>query len=92
MSSPRCCSRSARRAAVGCKACKLPVASAGPPLFGAADVRTDPEGGVVIEAEHLCMSLHGVEKRGARTTTSALFGLVRDDARTRREFLSLVRG
>jgi GTP cyclohydrolase I len=52
-----------------------------------------PKGvGVVIEAEHLCMSLRGVQKAGARTTTSALLGLVRDDGRTRGEFLSLVKG
>jgi GTP cyclohydrolase I len=51
-----------------------------------------PKGvGVVIEAEHLCMSLRGVQKAGTRTTTSALLGLLRDDARTRQEFLSLVR-
>lgn len=50
-----------------------------------------PKGvGVVIEAEHMCMSLRGVQKAGARTTTSALLGLLRDDARTRGEFLSLV--
>jgi GTP cyclohydrolase I len=52
-----------------------------------------PKGvGVVIEAEHMCMSLRGVQKAGTRTTTSALLGLLRDDARTRQEFLSLVRG
>ena len=44
----------------------------------------------MIEAEHLCMSLRGVQKAGARTTTSALLGLLRDDPRTRQEFLSLV--
>jgi GTP cyclohydrolase I len=50
-----------------------------------------PKGvGVVIEAEHMCMSLRGVQKAGARTTTSALLGLLRDDARTRQEFMSLV--
>ncbi len=50
-----------------------------------------PKGvGVVLEAEHLCMSLRGVQKAGTRTTTSALLGLLRDDARTRGEFLSLV--
>jgi GTP cyclohydrolase IA len=50
-----------------------------------------PKGvGVVIEAEHLCMSLRGVQKAGTRTTTSALLGLLRDDARTRQEFMSLV--
>jgi GTP cyclohydrolase I len=45
--------------------------------------------GVVLEAEHLCMSLRGVQKLGSRTVTSALRGLVRDDARTRQEFLAL---
>ncbi|HEY1276577.1 MAG TPA: GTP cyclohydrolase I FolE [Thermoleophilaceae bacterium] len=49
-----------------------------------------PKGvGVVLEAEHLCMSLRGVQKLGAKTMTSALHGLIRDDARTREEFLSL---
>jgi GTP cyclohydrolase I len=45
--------------------------------------------GVVLEAEHLCMSLRGVRATGSRTVTSALHGLVRDDARTRAEFFSL---
>ena len=50
----------------------------------------EPNGvGVVLEAEHLCMSLRGVQKLGARTVTSALRGAVRDDARTRQEFLAL---
>jgi GTP cyclohydrolase IA len=49
-----------------------------------------PKGvGVVLEAEHLCMSLRGVQKPGATTVTSALHGLVRDDPRTRQEFLAL---
>jgi GTP cyclohydrolase IA len=53
----------------------------------------EPRGvGVVIEAEHLCMSLRGVQKPGARTITSALHGLVRDDPRTRQEFLALTGG
>lgn len=52
-----------------------------------------PKGvGVVLEAEHLCMSLRGVQKPGAVTVTSALHGLVRDDPRTRDEFLSLTGG
>jgi GTP cyclohydrolase I len=51
-----------------------------------------PKGvGVVLEAEHMCMSLRGVQKPGARTVTSALHGLVRNDARTRGEFLALAR-
>jgi GTP cyclohydrolase I len=50
----------------------------------------EPKGvGVVVEAEHLCMSLRGVQKLGAKTVTSALHGLVRDDLRTRQEFLAL---
>ena len=54
------------------------------------DERLAPRGvGVVIEAEHLCMSLRGVQKHGARTVTSALHGLVREDSRTRQEFLDL---
>jgi GTP cyclohydrolase I len=49
-----------------------------------------PQGvGVVLEAEHLCMSLRGVQKAGATTVTSALHGTVRDDPRTRQEFLAL---
>jgi GTP cyclohydrolase I len=49
-----------------------------------------PKGvGVVLEAEHLCMSLRGVQTAGARTVTSALRGVVRDDPRTRQEFLAL---
>jgi len=53
----------------------------------------EPRGvGVVLEAEHLCMSLRGVQKPGARTITSALHGVVRDDPRTRQEFLTLTGG
>jgi GTP cyclohydrolase I len=52
-----------------------------------------PQGvGVVIEAEHSCMTLRGVDAPGVSLTTSALLGVVRDDARTREEFLRLVRG
>ena len=47
--------------------------------------------GVVIEAEHLCMSLRGVRAVGARTITSALHGVLRDDVRSRGEFFSLAR-
>lgn len=53
-------------------------------------IRLSPRGvGVVIEAEHLCMSLRGVRAIGSRTVTSALLGYLRDDDRTRAEFLSL---
>jgi GTP cyclohydrolase IA len=52
----------------------------------------EPKGvGVVLEAEHMCMSLRGVQKLGAMTVTSALRGLVRDDVRTRQEFLTLTK-
>jgi GTP cyclohydrolase IA len=59
-------------------------------IAGWLQAQLQPKGvGVVLEAEHLCMSLRGVQKPGATTVTSALHGLVRDDARTREEFLSL---
>lgn len=47
--------------------------------------------GVVIEAEHSCMTLRGVNAPGARLTTSSLLGVIRDDPRAREEFLRLVR-
>ncbi len=45
--------------------------------------------GVVLEAEHTCMTLRGVRARGASTITSALLGSLRADARSRAEFLAL---
>jgi GTP cyclohydrolase IA len=49
-----------------------------------------PKGvGVVLEAEHLCMTLRGVHAAGARTVTSALHGLLRSDQRSRQEFFAL---
>ncbi|HUO11375.1 MAG TPA: GTP cyclohydrolase I FolE [Caulobacteraceae bacterium] len=48
--------------------------------------------GVVVEAEHSCMTMRGVNSPGALLTTSHLLGVLRDDARTREEFLRLVRG
>ena len=57
------------------------------------DDRLSPKGvGVVLEAEHLCMSLRGVQATGSLTVTSSLHGRIRDDARTRAEFLSLTGG
>ena len=47
--------------------------------------------GVVIEAEHSCMTMRGVNVPGASLSTSCLLGVVRDDPRTREEFLRLVR-
>ncbi|MFE9322223.1 GTP cyclohydrolase I FolE [Nocardia sp. NPDC052278] len=49
-----------------------------------------PKGvGVVIEAEHTCMTLRGVQAAGTTTVTSTLLGSLREDARSRQEFLSL---
>jgi GTP cyclohydrolase IA len=53
------------------------------------DTHLHPRGvGVIIEAEHLCMTLRGVQAVGARTVTSTLLGTLRDDARSRAEFLA----
>jgi len=54
--------------------------------------QTDPEGvGVVIEAQHLCMVMRGVEKQNSRAVTSAMLGAFREHVQTREEFLSLIR-
>jgi GTP cyclohydrolase IA len=46
--------------------------------------------GVVMEATHMCMSLRGVRQPGALTRTSALRGCLREDPRTRQEFIDLI--
>lgn len=52
-----------------------------------------PKGvGVVLEAEHTCMTIRGVLKPGANTVTSAMRGKLREDPRTRTEFLALAGG
>ncbi|NMM23258.1 MAG: GTP cyclohydrolase I FolE [Phycicoccus sp.] len=52
-----------------------------------------PKGvGVVIEAEHMCMSMRGVQASGSTTITSSVHGALRDDARSRQEFFALTRG
>lgn len=52
-----------------------------------------PKGvGIVLRAEHTCMTVRGVGARGATTVTSSLLGHLRDDARTRDEFLTLAYG
>ena len=58
----------------------------------AIDEILEPKGvGVVIEAEHSCMTLRGVNTVGSHMITSHLTGAIRDDARTRQEFLRLTR-
>jgi GTP cyclohydrolase I len=59
-------------------------------VAGWLDSHLAPRGvGVVLSAEHTCMSLRGVQARGSTTVTSALTGLIRSDERTRGEFLTL---
>jgi GTP cyclohydrolase I len=54
--------------------------------------KVDPLGvAVVMEATHLCMSMRGVEKQNSFAVTSAMLGVFRDDARTRMEFLELIK-
>ena len=56
-------------------------------ILGAVDAKAVC---VVIEAEHLCMTMRGIRKPGSMTVTSAMGGLCRSDARTRSEALSLI--
>jgi len=50
-----------------------------------------PQGvGVVLEAQHLCMMMRGVEKQSSSTVTSAMLGVFKSQLQTRNEFLSLV--
>ncbi len=52
-----------------------------------------PQGvGVIVEAQHLCMMMRGVEKQHSATVTSAMRGVFKTQTQTRNEFLSLVRG
>ena len=60
------------------------IASTLQQLIGAEGV------GVVVEAQHLCMMMRGVEKQNSYAITSTLLGRFRDDARTRAEFLNLI--
>jgi GTP cyclohydrolase I len=59
-------------------------------VAGWLDDNLSPAGvGVVIEAEHTCMTLRGVRADGSTTVTSALFGALREDPRSRQEFFAL---
>ena len=61
-------------------------------IAGAIQDILRPKGvGVLIEAEHSCMTMRGVNTPGSTLTTSTLLGELRDDPRTRQEFLELVR-
>ncbi len=62
-------------------------------IADALDRRLKPRGViVVVEAEHLCMSLRGIRKPGARTTTSAVRGILQSSSRSRAEALDLIKG
>ena len=53
----------------------------------------EPQGvAVILEAQHLCMMMRGVEKQHSHTTTSAMLGVFKTQMQTRTEFLSLIRG
>ena len=60
------------------------IANALQDVTGAQDI------GVIIEAQHLCMMMRGVEKQNSRMKTSAMLGAFRDNAATRAEFLNLL--
>jgi GTP cyclohydrolase I len=53
--------------------------------------RLEPRGVIaVLECEHMCMSMRGIQKGGSRTITSAVRGALRDDAKTRAEAMGLI--
>jgi GTP cyclohydrolase I len=61
-------------------------------IADAIDAAIHPQGvGVILEAQHLCMMMRGVEKQHSHTATSAMLGAFKSQQQTRNEFLSLVR-
>jgi GTP cyclohydrolase I len=64
----------------------------GQQICDALDEVLKPKGiGVIVEAEHFCMMMRGVEKQHSRAVTSSLKGLFKEDPKTREEFLTLIR-
>jgi GTP cyclohydrolase IA len=62
-------------------------------IIGAIDLYMKPRGcAVMLEAEHMCMSIRGVRKQGAQTTTTQFTGVFRDDPAEQIRFLTLLRG
>jgi GTP cyclohydrolase I len=62
-------------------------------VAGAIDAAVHPKGvAVVMEAYHLCMMMRGVQKQASEAVTSCMLGRFKQDARTRSEFLQLIRG
>jgi len=61
-------------------------------IADAIDEAINPQGvAIILEAQHLCMMMRGVEKQHSSTTTSAMLGVFKSQLQTRNEFLSLVR-
>ena len=62
-------------------------------IVGAIDEALKPRGiAVLIEAEHMCMSMRGIQKQGASTVTTQFTGVFRDDPAEQTRFLSMLRG
>ncbi len=60
-------------------------------IADAIEKKLDPQGvAVVVEAEHMCMSMRGIKKPGSRTVTSSMRGLFRENASSRAEVLRLI--